>query len=181
MAKNPRILSKLFSNGASTVMAVDGSSTAVSFTLEPPSNVAYVVDALILTFHSTSMDLSSATELRVLGAAGALTNGIRLFETKGIPSVEVDMFPTPVKRLVDFYRYSSWSGSGVQVSGHTDSIAAGTDHVSVTITWSSPIRLWSNNGDKLTVEVSDNLTGLAVMEAHAIGTQSLTKLSISSI
>mgnify|MGYP003660116145 CR=1 FL=1 len=173
MGRSGRRLSKLLANGASTTLAVNGSSTPVTFTLAPGNQVGYEVRALVLTFHSTAMDLGAAADMRVLGAAGLLTNGIRVYESRGTPAVEVDIFPTPVKATVQFFRYATWSGAGVQVSGHTDGVAAGTDALSVTISWpiEDPLTLRSRSADTLTVRIADNLTGLALFEAHAVGRQ----------
>ena len=174
MPKSFRQLSKLLTDSSSADMTVNGSATAVNFVLQPPTGVLFRVHSLILTFHSTSMDLSSAVDQRVFGASGLLTSGLKVFHTRGQPLVDVDVFPTTVKRLVDFYRYSSWSGSGVQVSGHTDGVAAGTDHLVVAISWgeSTPLEIRPNSVDALTVRVQDDLSALTLFEAHAIGVQS---------
>tara|TARA_R110000751_G_scaffold22447_2_gene63315 strand:+ start:716 stop:1171 length:456 start_codon:yes stop_codon:yes gene_type:complete len=147
-------------------MAVNGSVTPVLFTLSPGTQITHQVQKLVLTLHSTSMDLTAAADVRVLGAAGALANGIRVYESRGAPTVDVDIFPTAVKKLVDFYRYGT-------VIGYTDGIAAGTDVVSITIEWpeDDPLVLRSRSTDTLTVRIADNLAGLALFEAHAIGRQ----------
>jgi|TARA_R110000787_G_scaffold79047_1_gene172831 hypothetical protein len=172
MARSGRRLSKLLTNSGSGDMTVDGSSTAVEFTLSAPSRVTYYVDMLVLTIHSTSMDLSRPTDHRVFGAAGLLPNGLKVTETHGSPIVDVEIFPSPVLRLADFFRYSTWSGAGIQMSGHAGAIAAGTDLLSVTISWPDPLLVRANGEDKLTVTVQDDLSGLVLAEAHAVGTQS---------
>jgi hypothetical protein len=178
MAGTYRLLSTLLDNSSSTDMTVNGSSTPVTFTLTAAENTTYYVRYLTLTVHSSSMDLSSAADMRVFGAAGALSNGVQVYERRGPPNVDVDLFPSPIKSLVDFFRYASWSGSGVQVSGHTDGVAAGTDTVSITYTWpeNRPLTLRSGTNDTLTVNVRDDLTGLTLFEAHAVGTQELARI-----
>ena len=172
-SKGYRHYSKLLTNSSSSsAMNVNGSSTAVSFTLTPPASVSVYVYELILTVHSTGMDFSSAAELRNVGAA--LSNGVTVFESKGSPAVNVDLLPSPWKRMADTYRYASWVNGAQQLVAVTDSIAAGTDMLTLTLSWDRdhPIVLTPNNNGILTVKVSDNLTSLALFEAHAIGTQS---------
>tara|TARA_R100000008_G_scaffold86334_1_gene78968 strand:+ start:1326 stop:1859 length:534 start_codon:yes stop_codon:yes gene_type:complete len=172
MGKNFRLLSKqLLNSSSSASMNVDGSSTAVEFTLSPPSGVTFEVTDLILTIHSSGMDLATASELRVFGASGALTNGIKLTEKKGSPIVSVEVFPAPVKKIIDLYRYTSWSGSGVKIVGKTDGIAAGTDHLVATVSWPKPLTIRPNSLDSLVLTVQDDLSGLTLFEAHAVGTQ----------
>ena len=175
-SKGYRHYSKLLTNSSSSsAMNVNGSSTPVSFTLTPPASVTVYVYELILTVHSTGMDFSSASELRNFGAVGAaLTTGVTVFESKGSPAVNVDLLPSPWKRMADTYRYTSWVNGAQQLVAVTDSIAAGTDLLTLTLSWDRdhPIVLTPNNNGILTVKVSDNLTSLALFEAHAIGTQS---------
>ena len=173
MGTTSRRLSKLLTNGASSDMAVNGSGSPVSFTLDPPENTTYYVHQLILTIHSTGMDLSHATEMQKFGAVGAaLTNGVRVFETRGMTPVQVDFFPTPVKRISDFFRYFDLMAQN-DVRGHTDGIAPGTDSLSVVIGWAPgrELVLRSTHPDLLTVYIQDNLTSLTLFEAHAIGRQ----------
>ena len=173
MGRSGRRLSLLLANGGSTAMNVNGASTPVEFTLDPGSQLAYRVYALVLTIHSTGMDLAAA-DFPIFGAVGAaLTNGIRVFTSRGSPVVNVELFPTPVKKLSDFYRYTMWPEAGAQISGQTDGVASGTDVVRVVLSWpiSDPLELRSRSTDKLTVRIADNLTSLALFEAHAIGTQ----------
>jgi len=146
-------------------MKVDGSVTPVDFTFSGKKAAVRYITEVVLTIHSTGMDLSAAAELRTLGAAGLLGTGIRLFVTQaGLPVAELDLFQSPVTKMVDFYRY------GVQV-GHVDSIAAGTDEVVVTISWpvEAPLTLRSGFEDALTLKVSDDLTGLALFEGDVRG------------
>jgi hypothetical protein len=159
-------------------MTVDGSSTPVTFTAGPISGVTYEIYGLVLTIHSTGMDLGTASELRVFGAAGALSTGIKIIEDIG-STVDIDVFPTPVKKLVDFYRYASWSGNGVQVVGHTDAIAAGTDSLVVVLSWSEddPLVLEPPNTETIGLKVSDNLSSLTLFEAHIFGRQYRTSRS----
>ena len=174
MARSGRRLSVLLDNGGSTAMNVNGSVSPVTFTLDPGAQVAYRIYALVLTIHSTGMDLGTPADFQNFGAVGAaLTNGIRIFTTRGNPAVNVELFPTPVKRLSDFYRYTTWPDSGSQISGQTDGVSAGTDVVRITLSWPviDPLELRSRSSDKLTVRIADNLTSLALFEAHAIGTQ----------
>tara|TARA_R110000824_G_scaffold373443_1_gene563847 strand:- start:1249 stop:1782 length:534 start_codon:yes stop_codon:yes gene_type:complete len=173
MGTSSRRLSKLLTNGTSTDMTVNGSSTAVSFTLDPPPGVTYYVHQLILTIHSTGMDLATVAEIANFGAVGAaLSNGIRVFESRGTPPVLVELFPTPVKRITDFYRYLDLMGQN-DVRAHTDGIASGTDSFSVAIGWAPgrELVLRDSHADLLTVYVQDNLTSLTLFEAHAIGRQ----------
>ncbi len=173
MGTSSRRLSKLLTNGASSDMTVDGSSSAVSFTLDPPDNTTFYIHQLTLTIHSTGMDLGTAAELRNFGAvAAALTNGIRVFETRGTTPVQVDFFPSPVKRITDFYRYLDLMGQ-TAIRGHTDGVAAGTDFLSVTIGWAPgrELVLRSTHPDLLTVYIQDDLTSLTLFEAHAVGRQ----------
>lgn len=176
MSRTSRRLSALLTSAAGSAdMTVDGSSTPVVFTLDPPAGVIYVVQQVILTLHSTSMDLTSAADLRVFGASGTLSNGIQMYESRGTPAVEVQVFPTAVKRVVDFYRYLDL-GVGDHIRGHTDGISAGTDFLSVAIGWDSgrELTLRSTEPDLLTLKVRDDLSGLTLFEAHAIGKQYLS-------
>ena len=154
-------------------MRVDGSSTPVAFVLSPPTNVSYGITQIVLTVHSTGMDLATASELRTFGASGALSTGITIFESRGAPAVNVQLLPTPLKTVAGVFRSSQWGPSGGPfVIGHTDAIAAGTDSLSFVIN-TGPITLRKNTADLLTVLISDDLTGLALFEAHAIGVQYL--------
>lgn len=167
-----RRFSDLFDTAAgSAVMKVDGSSTAVSFTVGPLPTATRKITDVILTIHSTGASLTTASELRVFGASGALTNGLRLFTTR--KGVDVDLWPTAVKKLADLYRYPGWKNPNDTVSGTADAIAAGTDlviyHLQFPIEY--PVVLRNNTADLLTFKVQDDLTGLALLEAHAIGWQ----------
>tara|TARA_R100000008_G_scaffold72079_2_gene50097 strand:- start:3514 stop:4041 length:528 start_codon:yes stop_codon:yes gene_type:complete len=162
----------LATSGGSADLTVDGSSSAVSFTLSAPADVTYSINRLVLAIHSTNMDLGTAADFQKFGAVGAaLTNGIRIFESRGTPAVNVELFPAPVKRIADFYRYVKAHASA-HIRGHTDGVSAGVDSLSVVLDLGpNPIVLRPNFPDVLTAYVQDDLTSLALFEVHAIGKQ----------
>ena len=160
-----RRVSALLLNGASTAMAVNGSVTPAEFSYTGRVSAARLITEVVFTLQSTGADLTAVAELRTLGAAGLLTNGIRLYVTQtGLAVPELDLLQAPVKQVLDFYRY------GV-VSGHTDGVAAGTDQVIVTLSWpqEAPLTLRVGTEDTLTCKIADNLSGLALFSAEVRG------------
>lgn len=161
-----RISSKLLDSASSASMNVDGSVTPVEFTFTGREGATRLITEVVLTLHSTAMDLSSAAEMRIFGSVGStLSNGLRLFVNQsGLPVAELDLWTSPVVRMVDFYRYGD-------VSGHVDSIAAGTDQLVVTFSWpvEAPLTLRRGTDDYLSLKVSDNLTSLGLFEGNVYG------------
>ena len=159
-----RIRTRLL-NAGSADMTVNGSVTPVDFTFTGRRAASRMITKVVLTIHSTGMDLATVAEGRTFGASGLLTNGLRMFVAQaGLPVPELDLMEAPVKQIVEFHRYGT-------LIGVTDGILAGTDMLIVSFTWpvEEPIRLRMGKDDTLTVKVRDNLTGLALLECEVEG------------
>ena len=148
--------------GFSGVLNVDGSSVAVEREVTPTTGQLWWVTEVRLTIHSTGMRLDN-DETQVFGAAGLLTNGLRLAVALGGTDSEV-FSSNGVKNISEFFKYAA------SVTGITGGVSSpNTDFLVVRITFDQAIGLDPSTSDRIFLEVRDNLTSLATFTANARG------------
>ena len=154
----------------SSDMTVDGSSTAVEFTLGASSTDLCRISEFRMVFHDSQMVITSNESRRFGSAASSpgLTNGLTLnVEQAGITA---NLFANPVVAIGNFYRYArSWGGSGIV--NDAAAISASVDYLGVTLYLPfAPIVLFPGSQDRIVLTVQDDLTSLTLFEVQYYGT-----------
>ena len=144
-----------FLNGASDVMAVDGSVTPVVFSIAPPSGQIWYIDTLSFLFSD-----GGASKSDDWGAInGGLTNGV-LIETF-ISSVSRTIANLKINRgLVITFSDGAFSG------GNSGFITDANFYSGI-LDMRPNVTLIGSAGDKIKVTVRDNLTGLISQQMSA--------------
>lgn len=173
VAQRKSFSSQLTDSAGSESLAVDGSTTAVRFSVEAAQDRIIWVHEVRLIIHSTQANITNV-EARRFGAAASspgLTNGFQLIACQR--NVETELFLAPVTTIGGFERYAASTGRGIV--NNLDAIAAGTDFLMVTVPMIAPIGLFPGSGDLIYIDIQDDLTALALFEVDVFGVQEIVK------
>ncbi len=114
-----------------------------------------------LVIHSTGMRIDT-DEAEVFGAAGLLTNGLRL--TVSYDTTDMQIFSGGVTNIRGFFPYAA------TVTGVTGGVSSpGTDYLMVKVVFQQPVGLFPGSSDRIFLEVRDDLTALTHFTATAKG------------
>jgi hypothetical protein len=153
-------------------MSVNGSSTAQVFYIEAEADRIKWVKRVSLVMHDQQMSTETNQELRRFGqshAAPGLTNGLKLTVTQDGQDTEIfsetEGGNAGVRSLVQFYRFG-------EVIGKEGAISTSIDFVQVNVDFYAErgVGLYPGSKDRIFFTVQDDLTGLDLMEAVALGT-----------
>lgn len=149
----------------SSSLNVDGSVTAVDFSVRADPEVTKWITGFVVLFEDGQLDMST-TEFRRFGdAAATLTNGLLIFaEQSGVTTnIAVD----PIQIMGDFFNYAD---SYVNL---VNAIAANTDFLRWSFMLDKPIVIPAGSQDRFVFTVRDNLTAMNSFKVIARGYKEL--------
>jgi hypothetical protein len=141
-------------NGGSSEMNVDGSSTPVSFTAAPPTNKNIIVYRLLLVMEDASMSWKK------FGGIAALTNGVDIKVTED--GTERTISTDPIKTNRDYV----WNCYDVEIDSAT------TDVLRMRWTFSragTVLVLKDSFSDNFKIVINDDVTGVDYYKATIQG------------
>lgn len=160
------VLREYLTNSAgSSNLNIDGSVTAVDFSIDSDITVTKWITGFDVLFEDGQLDMST-TEFRRFGdAAVTLTNGILIFaEQSGVTTnISVD----PIQIMGDFFNYAD---SYVNL---INAIAANTDFLKWTFMLDKPIVIPAGSQDRFVFRIRDNLTAMNSFKVIARGYKEL--------
>lgn len=158
----------LTDSAGSSNLNVDGSVTAVDFTIEAEPTLTKWITGFDVLFEDGNLDMAS-TEFRRFGDATAantpLTNGVLIFaEQSGIiTNIAVD----PITVMGDFFNYAD---SYVNL---VNAIATNVDFLRWTFMLDKPIVIPAGTQDRFVFTIRDNLTAMSSFKVIARGYKEL--------
>lgn len=155
----------LTNSAGSSNLNINGSVTAVDFSVRAESGVTKWVTGFDVLFEDGQLDMST-TEFRRFGdAAATLTNGILIFaEQSGVTTnIAVD----PIQIMGDFFNYAD---SYVNL---VNAVAANTDFLRWTFMLDKPIVIPAGSQDRFVFRIRDDLTAMNSFKVVARGYKEL--------
>lgn len=155
----------LTNSAGSSSLNVNGSVTAVDFTIDAEPGVTKWITGFDVLLEDGQMDMST-TEFRRFGdAAVTLTNGILIFaEQSGVTTnIAVD----PIQIMGDFFNYAD---SYVNL---VNAVAANTDFLRWTFMLDKPIVIPAGSQDRFVFRIRDDLTAMNSFKVVARGYKEL--------
>lgn len=155
----------LTNSAGSSNLNINGSVTAVDFSVRAESGVTKWITGFDVLFEDGQMDMST-TEFRRFGdAAATLTNGILIFaEQSGVTTnIAVD----PIQVMGDFFNYAD---SYVNL---VNAVAANTDFLRWTFMLDKPIVIPAGSQDRFVFRIRDDLTAMNSFKVVARGYKEL--------
>jgi len=166
--QNRRAFTALLADSSgSTDLTVDGSSTAVEFTVgSSPTEIRWINEVRLI-FHDSQMNITNA-ESRRFGSAAAspgLPNGLLLQSCQDGDCA--DLFLSGVQSIGDFQRYAALPSRGIV--SDVGAITSSIDFLMIAVCLPVPLGLYPGTIDDLTVTVQDDLSNLTLFEVQASG------------
>ena len=162
-----KVLREFFiDTSSSRNLNINGSITNVEFKISSSINKVKYITSLRFIFNDGNMDMSTAGQLTRFGDAAAtpgLTNGLNLTISQSGTITEI--FPDSIKNIGDFLNYSDG------FTNIKDAVSAGIDFLSFDFNFEQPIVLTTDNLDKISVTIKDNLTAVTFFNVLARGYQ----------
>lgn len=155
----------LTNSAGSSNLNIDGSVTAVDFSIRAQSGITKWITGFDVLFEDGQLDMST-TEFRRFGdAAATLTNGILIFaEQSGVTTnIAVD----PIQIMGDFFNYADGYINLI------NAIAANTDFLKWTFMLDKPIVIPAGTQDRFVFRIRDNLTAMNSFKVIARGYKEL--------
>lgn len=155
----------LTNSAGSSNLNIDGSVTAVDFSIRAESGITKWITGFDVLFEDGQLDMST-TEFRRFGdAAVTLTNGILIFaEQSGVTTnIAVD----PIQIMGDFFNYADGYINLI------NAIAANTDFLKWTFMLDKPIVIPAGTQDRFVFRIRDNLTAMNSFKVIARGYKEL--------
>lgn len=155
----------LTNSAGSSNLNIDGSVTAVDFSIRAQSGITKWITGFDVLFEDGQLDMST-TEFRRFGdAAVTLTNGILIFaEQSGVTTnIAVD----PIQIMGDFFNYADGYINLI------NAIAANTDFLKWTFMLDKPIVIPAGTQDRFVFRIRDNLTAMNSFKVIARGYKEL--------
>ena len=151
-------------SAGSADLTINGTVTPTQFGIYTQQDQHLFVETIIITIHSSGMKLDS-NEIRNFGAAGVLGNGIDLVYR--FAGEEFNLLGNNVTVLSQFYRYMD------EVTGVTDGISAGVDLLVMKKRFTRPLPIESASDDRMVIDITDDLSGIALFEVEYEGYHAL--------
>lgn len=149
----------------SSNLNVNGSVTAVDFSVRAETGVTKWITGFDVLFEDGQMDMSTTEFRRFADAAVTLTNGILIFaEQSGVTTnIAVD----PIQVMGDFFNYAD---SYVNL---VNAVAANTDFLRWTFMLDKPIVIPAGTQDRFVFTIRDDLTAMNSFKVIARGYKEL--------
>lgn len=149
----------------SSSLNVNGSVTAVDFSVRAETGVTKWITGFDVLFEDGQMDMSTTEFRRFADAAATLTNGILIFaEQSGVTTnIAVD----PIQVMGDFFNYAD---SYVNL---VNAVAANTDFLRWTFMLDKPIVIPAGTQDRFVFTIRDDLTAMNSFKVIARGYKEL--------
>lgn len=149
----------------SSNLNVNGSVTAVDFSVRAETGVTKWITGFDVLFEDGQMDMSTTEFRRFADAAATLTNGILIFaEQSGVTTnIAVD----PIQVMGDFFNYAD---SYVNL---VNAVAANTDFLRWTFMLDKPIVIPAGTQDRFVFRIRDDLTAMNSFKVIARGYKEL--------
>lgn len=149
----------------SSNLNVNGSVTAVDFSVRAETGVTKWITGFDVLFEDGQMDMSTTEFRRFADAAATLTNGILIFaEQSGVTTnIAVD----PIQVMGDFFNYAD---SYVNL---VNAVAANTDFLRWTFMLDKPIVIPAGTQDRFVFTIRDDLTAMNSFKVIARGYKEL--------
>jgi len=139
-------------------LAVDGSSTPVSFSVRAVVGQITWVTRIRFLFNGTQLDMSGPEARRFGPAAGTsgLTNGLKCWVEQG--GIVSEFYNEPVTHMNDFWSYTDEFVNAI------GAIAANTDFLSWDIDLPKAVAIPASSSDRIVVQVRDDLTSFDLFQ-----------------
>lgn len=149
----------------SSNLNVNGSVTAVDFSVRAETGVTKWITGFDVLFEDGQMDMSTTEFRRFADAAATLTNGILIFAQQS--GVTTNIAVDPIQVMGDFFNYAD---SYVNL---VNAVAANTDFLRWTFMLDKPIVIPAGTQDRFVFRIRDDLTAMNSFKVIARGYKEL--------